>query len=198
MSAAIGSERYRVSAKGEYPSDWQQDAKTRDGAIYRIRPIRPTDAERERAFICGLSEESRFNRLMYTLREPSTELIEQLVDVDYRSTMAFLAVVGRGADERIIGIARYAADETGSDCEFGVAVADAWQERGIGTTLMRALFDYARAQGFRRIHGAVLNANERMIRLAQWLGFRSHVSPVDQTQLIVSLDLTRGARKPRV
>jgi acetyltransferase len=107
-----------VSARAKSPSAWQRDAKTRDGVPYRIRPIRLTDAKREREFICGLSAESRYNRLMYTLREPSPALIEQLVDVDYHARMAFLAVVGRGADERIIGIARYAADDSGCDCEF--------------------------------------------------------------------------------
>lgn len=180
----------RVRARMKYPSAWRRDAKTRDGIAYRIRPIRPTDAQREREFICGLSAESRYNRLMYTLREPSPALIEQLVDVDYHARMAFLAVVGRGAAERIIGIARYAADDTGRDCEFGVAVADDWQARGVGTTLMRLLFDYARIQGFRRMYGGVLSGNERMRDLAQWLGLSSQSSRDDAGQLTVSLDLT--------
>ena len=185
-------------AKAKYPADWQRDAKTRDGVAYRIRPIRTADAQREREFICNLSAESRYNRLMHTLREPSGALIEQLVGVDYRTTMAFVAVIGDGADERIIGIARYGADGTGSACEFGVAVADAWQARGIGTTLMRLLFDYAKANGFRRIYGTVLTGNERMIRLAHWLGLRTQDSPDDATQVIASLELAGRTHAPKV
>jgi acetyltransferase len=198
MVAEIGPGRYRARANAGYPIEWERNARTRDGVEYRIRPIRTTDAQRERAFICGLSEESRYNRLMYTLREPSAALIEQLVDVDYHDTMAFLAVVGDGADERIIGIARYAADGSGSDCEFAVAIADAWQARGIGTTLMDSLFDYARAQGYRRIYGAVLNSNQSMIRLAHGLGLQAHESPDDAAQMIVSLDLTARAERTQV
>ena len=52
------------------------------GVEYRIRPIRPDDAGRERAFILSLCPESRFQRLMYTLREPSAEFVARLVDVD--------------------------------------------------------------------------------------------------------------------
>ena len=48
------------------------------GVEYRIRPIRGEDAERERAFIMNLSPESRFRRLMYTLREPSAEFVARL------------------------------------------------------------------------------------------------------------------------
>ena len=68
--------------------------------------------------------------------------------------MALVAVVGDGdGEERIIGVARYAADADGQDCEFAVAVADAWQCRGIGTTLARLLFEHAAREGFRAIYG---------------------------------------------
>ena len=140
------------------------------GVEYRIRPIRPDDAERERAFILSLSPESRFQRLMYTLREPSPEFVTRLVNVDQHRDMALVAVIGEAADEKIIGVARYAADGNGSDCEFAVAVADDWQCRGIGSTLTRMLFEYAANEGFRSIYGTVLASNQRMLELAEWLG----------------------------
>jgi acetyltransferase len=135
-----------------------------------VRPIRPDDAARERDFILGLSPESRFQRLMYTLREPSPEFVAQLVHVDYHQSMALVAVTGEGDAERIIGVARYAVDDTGVDCEFAFAVLDEWQSRGVGTTLARQLFDYARLRGFRCIYGTVLRDNQRMLGLARWLG----------------------------
>jgi acetyltransferase len=140
------------------------------GAEYRIRPICADDAERERAFIMGLTPESRFQRLMYTLREPSAEFVARLVNVDQHRDMALVAVLGAGTDEKIIGVARYCADENGSDCEFAVAVADEWQCRGIGSTLTKLLFEYAAHEGFRSIYGTVLADNCRMLELAEWLG----------------------------
>jgi acetyltransferase len=137
---------------------------------YRIRPIRRDDADRERAFILSLSPESRFQRLMYTLREPSKELLEHLVNVDLHRNMALVAVQGDGPDEQIIGVARYSADAQGEDCEFAVAVADAWQCSGIGSRLTKLLFEYAANEGFRSIYGTVLADNQRMLELAEWMG----------------------------
>lgn len=172
-----------------YPADWQRQATTRDGAPYLIRPIRADDAERERDFIRGLSAESRYNRFMYEVGEPSRELIEHFVHVDYRKHMALVAVTGDGTEERIVGVARYVVDGSGSACEFAVAVADAWQSRGIGTTLTRLLFDYARAQGMKRVYGSILANNERMVGLAHWLGLKTSRSAEDATLLVTSRDL---------
>jgi GNAT superfamily N-acetyltransferase len=144
-------------------------ARTSDGTPYRIRPIRDDDAQRERDFIAAMSPNSRYHRFMHHLREPGDALIDKLVHVDHHRTMALVAVVGTGDRERIIGVARYAADSD-VECEFAVAVADDWQCRGIGTTLVPHLFEYAAREGFRTIYGTILADNQPMIELSQWLG----------------------------
>jgi len=178
-----------MDAAAAYPHAWCRQAHTRDGTPYFIRPIRPDDAERERRFIAGLSPDSLHNRFLGGLREPSPAFIHRLVDVDYDRTMAFVAVVGEGDDERIIGVARYAANPSSSDCEFAVTVADEWQSRGIGTTLARLLFDYARARGFRRTYGYILAGNDRMVSLARWIGLQVRAAPDDATLLEASMPL---------
>ena len=145
-------------------------ARTSDGIEYQIRAITPADADREREFIERMSPQSRYLRFMHYLREPSPEFIAGLVNVDQRRTMALVALTGAGPAERIVGVARYAADEGGEDCEFAVAVADDWQCRGIGTTLIPLLFEHAARAGFRSIYGVILAGNTRMIELAEWLG----------------------------
>ena len=106
---------------------------------------------------------------MHNLREAGDALIEKFVNIDYHRTMALVAVIGKSDEERIIGVARYAADNDEA-CEFAVAVADDWQCRGIGTTLVPLLFEHAARAGFKTIYGTVLASNQRMIELAQWLG----------------------------
>jgi acetyltransferase len=153
----------------DYPAEWARVAHTLDGAEYRIRPIRVEDLQRERDFIMGLSEESRYTRMMCAMREPSAELLEQFVHVDYHRDMAFVAVIGEQENERIIGVARYAADKNGPDCEFAVAVTDAWQARGVGATLMVS--------------------NQRMVELVHWLGMKTQHSPDDGSLLEASREL---------
>jgi acetyltransferase len=152
------------------PPQWPRTATMNGGIEYRIRPIRPDDADRERAFILSLSPESRFQRLMYTLREPSPEFVARLVNVDQHRDMALVAVLGEGSEEKIVGVARYSAEAGSPDCEFAVAVSDEWQCRGIGSTLTRLLFEYATHEGFRSIYGTILASNQRMLELSEWLG----------------------------
>jgi acetyltransferase len=173
----------------EYPAQWQRVARTRDGVDYRIRPIRIEDAERDRAFIIHLSEASRYKRLMGSLREPSQELIDRFVCIDYQHDMAFVAVVDQLGAERLIGVARYGAGPDKTDAEFAVAVADEWQSRGVGTTLMRLLLEYAHAQGLRRLHGLILASNDRMLELARKLQLKIRSLPDDQTVLEAARDL---------
>jgi acetyltransferase len=163
-----------------YPSGWERTARARDGTEFYIRPIRPDDAERERQFIETLSPESRYKRFMHTVHDPSSSFIQQMVNVDYQRTMAFVAAVAESDSAQIIGVAQYAAtDEQGSNCEFAVAVADAWQSRGVGTTLMRLLLKYARLQGFTQTHGPILAANTHMVELAHDLGLKMRHVPGD-------------------
>ncbi len=173
-----------------YPRDLELPGRTRDGAGYRIRPIRGSDLDRERAFIEGLSGVSRYRRMLGAFREPPAGLLDQFVNVDYRDRMALLATrEDAGAEERIIGVARYAAAAGGSECELAVTVADAWQGRGIGSTLSRLLVEYARARGFRLMTGTVQAENKAMIALALSLGMRLARIPEDPTMLRFSLEL---------
>jgi acetyltransferase len=173
----------------KYPADWQRTAHTLDGVEYRIRPILATDEQLEHDFIVGLSPESRYKRMMCAMREPSAEMLRRFVHVDYQRDMAFVAIAGVPPVEHIIGVARYAADAKGSGGEFAVAVADEWQSRGVGATLMQLLLDYARTHGIHDLHGEILSTNSRMVELAHWLGMRTHLCERDASVTEASREL---------
>jgi acetyltransferase len=172
-----------------YPSEWERVATTRDDVSFRVRPIRPDDEDRERRFIIRLSPESRYRRMMNAMKELPPELLHQFVHIDYEHDMAFVALTGEPPNEEIIGVARYAQDRRGPDREFAVAVADAWQARGVGTTLMRLLFEYAHARGVHQLHGEILADNSKMIDLAHWLGMKTTMSAADRSLVEASRDM---------
>jgi acetyltransferase len=167
------------SVSPRYPIEWERTGTTRDGMPFRIRPIRPEDEDLDRQFIVRLSPQSRYKRMMYSMQEPSPELLHRFVHVDYKRDMAFVALIGEPPSEEMIGVARYAQDRSGPDCEFAVAVADAWQARGVGATLTRLLFEYAHAQGIQKIYGEILADNNQMIDLVHWLGMNTRICPED-------------------
>ncbi|SFS13925.1 Acetyltransferase (GNAT) domain-containing protein [Dyella sp. OK004] len=160
-----------------------------DGSHVLVRPIRPEDRERESHFIERLSPESRHFRFLGEIREANPALLDQLVNVDYKKSMAFVALVHDNGELREVGVSRYSASGDDQHCECAVTVADDWQHRGLGVALMRHLIGVARHNGFRQMFSMDAASNEPMRDLAKYLGFDRKRDPQDAAQVIHSLDL---------
>jgi GNAT superfamily N-acetyltransferase len=163
--------------------------KLSDGSRVLLRPIRREDREREARFIQRLSSEARHFRFLGDIREASPALLDQLVNVDYHDSTAFVALVHDNGTLREVGVSRYSASGNNKNCECAVTVADDWQHRGLGVALMEHLIELARRNGFRGMFSMDSAANVSMRELAKHLGFHSRRDPDDATQVIYSLDL---------
>ncbi|MCE4536506.1 GNAT family N-acetyltransferase [Pelomonas sp. P7] len=153
------------------------------GHVLHLRPLAPGDAAAEQVFFNGLSLDSRVLRFHFGLRELSPSLLKLLTEVDQRLHRAWVLVLP-GPEGAIVADARFVADpaRTGA-AEFALAVADAWQGRGLGRRLMAHLITEARRQGLRELSGDVLADNRRMLALLRDLGVRLLGHP-DGPQLI--------------
>jgi acetyl coenzyme A synthetase (ADP forming)-like protein len=154
----------------------EHDIVLRDGMTIHVRPIRPDDDERLLAFWRGLSPESRRRRFVepFDLDEGN---VRGFVELDEERAEALVGTLGRGADERIVGLARYERHpDDPRAAEFGVAVADEHQRRGIGKSLMRQLALSAREHGVERFAGIALEDNLPALRLMADLGLRYDTS----------------------
>ena len=160
-----------------------------DGSRVLVRPIRPEDRERESDLIKRLSPGARHFRFLGEIREASAELLNQLVNVDYQQSMAFVALAHDNGVLREVGVSRYSASGDDRHCECAVTVADDWQHRGLGVLLMRHLIDVARKNGFRQMFSIDAAVNEPMRELADYLGFQRRRDPGDSAQVIHTLDL---------
>lgn len=162
----------------------------RDGSHVLIRSIQPTDIELERAFIEHLSPASRRFRFLGSFREPSEELLRRLTDIDYRRDVGFLALVHREGHKREVGVGRFSLSADGRSCECAVAVADEWQNKGLGVSLMRHLIRVARERGIRSMISYDAADNTAMRDLARFLGFSRAPDPDDPRQVVHTLVLT--------
>ncbi|KGI77562.1 GNAT family N-acetyltransferase [Oleiagrimonas soli] len=160
-----------------------------DGHHVLIRPIRPEDRERERAFIERLSPEAKHYRFLGEMHTPDERLLDLLVNVDDEHAMAFIALVHDNGELREVGVSRYAATSDEHHCECAVTVAEDWQHRGLGVALMRHLIDMARRRGFKQMFSVDAADNEPMRELAKFLGFRRSADPDDARQVIYTRDL---------
>ncbi len=64
-------------------------------------------------------------------------------------------------------------------------MSDKVQHQGIGTKLMKALFDAARQHGIDVMEGTVLRNNAPMLKLMKELGFVQRMDPDDRELVIV-------------
>jgi acetyltransferase len=180
---------YRHMAIHPYPMELETTLTVKRGRRLRVRAIRPEDAEAERTFVAGLSDESRYTRFLHHLQELTPQMLARFTQVDYDRELALIALAGKAAVEKIVAVARYVGNPDGESAEFAVVVADAWQGRGLGQALMRMLIGCARTRGFRRLDGVILATNSAMLALMARLGFKTSPDPNDREQVIATLEL---------
>ncbi|UZN50985.1 GNAT family N-acetyltransferase [Cupriavidus cauae] len=159
-------------AFGDFPQTWT----IKGGQTLTARAVRPEDFARQRAFVDGLSRESRYYRFL-TGGLVSDEFIAQFV----RSRCALVLTTreeGDGAEERIVANGEYVAGE-GGVAELALVVTDRWQGRGIGRRLVQTLVQGARAQRLRALRGEVLSENRRMLAILREHGFSVRLHPGD-------------------
>ena len=106
--------RYGHLSIHPYPIEMVADVTLSDGTPLHVRPIRPEDAELERAFVHGLSEQTRYFRFFYQLHELTPAMLARFTQVDYDRELALVAVrrVGRRADDHRRGALHH---EPGTD-----------------------------------------------------------------------------------
>ena len=158
------------------------------GVPITIRTLQPEDRAIEEAFVRDLSPDSRYFRFHNSLPELTAEMTERFINLDYPDQMALVACITEGANERQIGVARYARPANEVAADLGIAIADAWQGKGLGTELLRRLLVLADQAGISQLSADVLYENHRMRNLARDLGFHLAPSQTDPRTVILLRD----------
>ena len=163
----------------DYPAELVRNRFLFDGSPVTIRPIRADDKPMEQDFVQHLSADSRYKRFMSTLKELPPGKLKYLTEIDYVRHLALVAIIQRDGQDVEIGVARYVAGPSGDECEFAIAIDDAWQGSGVAGILMLTLIDAARARGMKMMEAIILASNDKMIKFARQLGFDVRRDPDD-------------------
>ena len=172
-----------------YPAHLARTWILASGESLRVRPIRHDDGELEEAFVCALSFESRYQRMLSGGTKVTPEWIDSMTHIDYRRHMAFAVTSAINGAEQFIGVGRYVADAVKSSAEVALVLADAWQGQGLGRRLLETLLEHAASAAIREAVGVVLATNVAMLRLARSLGFAVTAEPGDATVMRIRRDL---------
>lgn len=160
-----------------------------DGTKLMLRHTVPADADREQAFIHGLSDQSRYLRFHGSIKNLSKKDLKMFTEPDSQNAVALIVLHSGESGEEEIGEARYVIDPDRANCEFAIVVADAWQKRGIGTRLVNSLISHLQASGVKQISGSVLKGNSAMLKLCRQMGFAETSISDDPSTLLITKHL---------
>ena len=154
-----------------------------------IRPLTPGDSASVLAVFDGMGPRSRELRFLAPKPRLSPADLRRLTAVDHRDHIALLATSAPG--QQPVGIARFVRDPHQHDsAEVALAVADRWQNRGVGTTLMEALVQRAVEVGVRRFTALVSHDNAAVLRVLRRSASGLRRTGIDQwaAEYVLSLE----------
>jgi acetate---CoA ligase (ADP-forming) len=140
----------------------------RDGSTLRLRAPVTADIDALVAFLDGLSRRSLYLRF-HGLPTVNRRLLEAFVDPDWHERGHLVGEL----DGRVIALASYVRLRDPAAAEVAFAVADDYQQRGIGTRMLEQLAARAAAVGIERFVAEVLPDNRQMLRVFEAVGFEA-------------------------
>lgn len=172
------------TVEAQYPAHWEADVVLADGGTAHVRPIRPADADRLRAFYSRLSDETIYFRFFGPRPRLTDREVTWFTTVDYLDRVALIATIG----DEMVAVIRY--DRTGpGEAEVAFLVEDAHQGRGVASVLLEHLAATARERGIERFVADVLPANMRMMGVLRQAGYTAQSRFADGV-VRMTLDLT--------
>lgn len=150
-----------------------------DGSVVSMRPIRPADVSRERAFLARLSPENREYRFLGLIKRDDDAAAYELTHIDTSCEFALVAIARQGDRDIEVGVAQYRVRRNGSCCDCSVTVDPQWQQRGVGRRLMVHLIDVAQSRGIHRMYAVDPVRCAGAHKLAERLGFHCRPDPED-------------------
>ena len=142
----------------------------KNGKTVRLRPSRAGDADAMLELFHAMSEEDIYTRFFSRLKTLTFQQSQQLCNVNFVTEAAFMAVVGDRENEKVVGSSCYFLDPSTNIAEVGYMIAHEWQGCGLGTALQNRMKELAIENGIRGFTALILNANAKMIALAQHSG----------------------------
>jgi acyl-CoA hydrolase/GNAT superfamily N-acetyltransferase len=144
------------------PQELRTSMSLDDGTQVKFRPIHPTDETRMRDLFYALSKQSVYYRWMSHLKRMPRKEIQNYVYIDHRDQVAIVGTLPESHGEEIIAVGGYFLNPKTNRAEVAFTVLDNWQNRGIGTYLLRQLIQVAKRYGIAGFTAEVLRQNKAM------------------------------------
>jgi acetyltransferase len=158
-----------------YPTAYITALTLNDGTPVTVRPIRPEDEPLMVKFHETLSERSVYLRFFHQLslsQRVSHERLTRICFNDYDREICLVVEHKKGKQKTILGVGRLSKISGANDGEFALLVSDAWQNKGIGSRLIKLIIQVARNEKLTRLVTTMLAENRHGQHLCQEAGFK--------------------------
>lgn len=157
--------------KIEYPKQYERFETLHDGTEIFFRPVKPTDEAAISEMLYSLSEDSVRKRYMSrTVAFPHKD-VQQLANVDYQNNLAVVGVVPSVTGDEIVAIGQYFLEPKHGQAEVAFVVQDEWQQKGMGTLLLKFLSEIAHKRDVKSFSAKVLPQNKAMLAVFHNSGY---------------------------
>ena len=170
-----------------YPKELEATERLRDGAVVRLRPIRPEDEPLLQDLASHMSPQDLRLRFFTAMKGLTQQLAARLTQIHYDREIALIALAVDA--DQVLGVSRFAADPDNRQAEYAVEVRSDWKGRGLGYLLMRRLIDVARQRRIGELVGEVLRENTPMLQMCRALGFMIRADENDPSLMRVTKPL---------
>jgi len=157
-----------------YPREYETTWIDKKGVALFFRPVRATDERAIQEMIYDLPEQDVYTRFFHSLKSFSHKVAMPLAAIDYKDKMAIAAVIGKEepeSREKIVAIGRYENDPKTGFAEVAFTTHQDWQDRGIGTFLLRYLIRIAKERNISGFTADVLSRNRPMMLVFSKSGY---------------------------
>ncbi|HME41726.1 MAG TPA: bifunctional acetate--CoA ligase family protein/GNAT family N-acetyltransferase [Syntrophorhabdales bacterium] len=170
-----------------YPARYTTTWKLPDSQEVLLRAIRPEDELLLYEMATTVSKETIRTRFFSSIKDMSHEWLIMFCNIDYDRHVAIVAEITENRKRKIIGVARIVMQPDFRSGEFAILTHDRYQHKGLGYKLVSMLIEIGRERGLEEIVGDVLTENEKMLKLAEKLGFTSRWVPGGTTRITLKL-----------
>ncbi|HQH28435.1 MAG TPA: GNAT family N-acetyltransferase, partial [Oligoflexia bacterium] len=159
-----------------YPIQYCSECTITGNVKVTIRPIRPEDEPALVKFHETLSYRTvymRFGHDFHFAERTTHERLARVCFVDYDRQMYLVACVRDpvSSAEQIVAVGRLSRIRGTKEAIAAMIVADAYQNRGLGSKLAETLRGIAQNEKLERIYARVLQENQYMLQLCKSVGF---------------------------